>query len=167
MKHRLETATNIATIAACVAVIGVLAQRWLSGPNTVHPPAYEVGDTISELPEAAFRDSPRTMLLVASEDCRFCQESLPLYNTIASQLVASVRVVLVTSDEPAKADRFIKSSGFREAKIVRLSAARMRSLKIPGTPTVILADSSGVVENIWLGRLNGDRERELISTLSH
>ena len=41
--------------------------------------------------------------------------------------------------------------------------AELASLKIAGTPTLLLVDRGGVVKNVWVGQLNGQGEADVLS----
>jgi hypothetical protein len=171
MRLRLETATNAATIITCVAVVAVLADRWFGKPPERLPPTYEVGEAITDLPAVDFRVAERTLLLAASEDCRYCEASIPFYKRVASRLGAGsgatpVQVVLITVDDHVRAQRFVQSSGLTNAQVVRLTPEAMNALKVPGTPTLLLADRSGKVVGAWVGKLNEEREREVLAAIA-
>jgi hypothetical protein len=171
VKLRLETVTNIATLATCVAIGVVLVQRHNAAEQRATPPTYAVGERIPDMPEVRFSSASRTLLLAASDDCRYCKDSAPFYKTVAMQLAESnrsnwVQLVLVTSDDRTKSERFRESSGLGHAKVVHLGSDGMRSLKVPGTPTLILVDNAGKVVRVWVGKLNADSEREVLAALA-
>lgn len=39
------------------------------------------------------------------------------------------------------------------------------SIDVPGTPTVILVDSQGTVQNVWVGKLTEVKEAEVVNSL--
>ena len=170
MRLRLETATNVATIITCAAVVAVLADRWFTEPSERLPPTYEVGEAITDLPAVDFRAAERTLLLAASEDCRYCEASIPFYKTVASRLrsgsdAKSVQVVLITVDDQVRSERFVQSSDLGNAQVVRLTPDAMNALKVPGTPTLLLVDRFGKVVGAWVGKLNEEREREVLAAI--
>lgn len=40
-----------------------------------------------------------------------------------------------------------------------------RNLNVAGTPTLLLVDNNGVVQNVWIGKLTSDGEREVLAKL--
>jgi thioredoxin-related protein len=170
VKLSLDHLTNVATLLTCVAILFLFVQR-SQRESIIAPPTFEVGETIRDLPAVSFGSASRTLLLVASEDCRYCQESVPFYKTMAKQVadvdpLFSLQLLVVTADSQEESERFLISSGLDTAKIIRLAPDEMRALKVPGTPTLVLADHRGKVIGVWVGKLNTDREREVLAALA-
>jgi len=44
-----------------------------------------------------------------------------------------------------------------------IQRAELASLKIAGTPTLLLVDRRGVVENVWVGQLTDQGEADVLS----
>jgi hypothetical protein len=40
--------------------------------------------------------------------------------------------------------------------------ANFQSLQIGGTPTLLLVDSNGIVQKVWLGKLSETKEKEVM-----
>jgi hypothetical protein len=47
--------------------------------------------------------------------------------------------------------------------VVDVQHAELASLKIAGTPTLLLVDRGGVVKNVWVGQLNDQSEADVMS----
>jgi hypothetical protein len=129
---------------------------------------YQVGEKVSGLPEARFETTSKTLLLAVRKDCHFCEESVPFYKSLATKLSASgtVKLTIITNDSPQVASDFLKSNDIDIENVISLSSSRMASLRIPGTPTLILTNRDGTVEAVWVGRLDQSGELDVLKRLS-
>ena len=57
---------------------------------------------------------------------------------------------------------YLKEHGLGVAYILGL---RPTGLRIAGTPTIVLADSRGLVLNVWRGLLNRDRQKDVVGAV--
>jgi thiol-disulfide isomerase/thioredoxin len=106
------------------------------------------------------------VVLALRSDCRYCKASLPLYRQIvevANQPGSHIAVQVVTEEDPARLREFLKSEGLGIAPIFHESLA---SLGVPGTPTILLADSGGTIKDELVGVLTKERAQALIRDLS-
>jgi thioredoxin-related protein len=161
---RVELVTNIAIIMVALTICVVLAKRYLLSPAApAEVKSISAGEKIS-LPEMDWQKSRQTLLVVLSEGCHFCAESVPFYQRLAK--VASergdVRLVAVLPQPPGEGQKYIDGLG---VPIKDVKQAALGSIHVKGTPTLILVDNAGVVINAWVGKLPSDQEAEVIGKL--
>lgn len=172
MLKRIEALANVATIVVCT-----IAAAWFlrdmagatpqasSSAATRSQQVYAAGEQLPPLKEVDYSLSETTVLLVVREGCRYCQESIPFYQKLAPairQTNGGARLVVVSSDSPDTIQRFLSAHEIVADKIVQ---APPGALKVPGTPTVIIATAEGKVESAWAGRLDAAEEARVISAV--
>jgi len=60
------------------------------------------------------------------------------------------------------AQEYLKSMGIITDEVRQLG---LDSIGVRGTPTLLLVNSSGVVERAWVGKLNRDQEQAVLDVL--
>lgn len=154
-KH-LHRALNVAIVVACVFLMLSLVKRYYVNERIS-------GRTIS-VPGVDFSRSNKTLLLFLRQDCGVCIESLPFYKQLAHsfQDPINVRLVLITPYRPELADSFFQKEGLRFETVVQ---AKRGELGVKLSPTLILADASGIVHGSWVGQLSPQQETEIWNLL--
>lgn len=105
-----------------------------------------------------------SFVLILSSTCQYCTQSAPLYKRLLDRTgtVAGVQVVALFA-EPADQGRvYLHSLGVPIQKVFHHDVAQ---LGVPGTPTILLADSRGDVTRVWTGVLTSDQEHELLRSV--
>lgn len=170
MRNYLDTVTNVATLATCLA-IGVFLFQSRADRERAQPAApYAKGERVTGIPEIKFQAAKQTLLLAIRKDCHYCDESIPFYKSLVNELAkggsqSSVQLVVVTSDDIETARGFLHTNELPIANVMSLSRDKIRTLKIPGTPTLILTDQNGLVEGVWVGKLDQAGERDVLKQL--
>ncbi|HKU72910.1 MAG TPA: hypothetical protein VJR02_03230 [Pyrinomonadaceae bacterium] len=156
-KH-LHRVLNVAIVLACVFLVMNLVKR------------YYVKERISSrtisVPGVDFSQSNKTLLLFLRQDCSVCIESLPFYKQLARsfQDPVNVRLVLITPNQPELADSFFQKEGLRFETVIQ---AKKSEPGVKLSPTLILADASGVVHGSWIGHLSPQQETEIWNMLKN
>lgn len=112
-----------------------------------------------------FARSRRTLLVVVRSDCRFCTASKALYSELLKRERAmpdSVRVFLVGPPTDIGFPDYMTDIGFAPHRRVQISGD---DLRVVGTPTLLLVDHRGRIENTWLGKLASDEEAAVLDTI--
>ena len=169
MRGHLETVTNLATMATCLAIVFFLIQIRTSRQPTGAPTSLQKGEQITVLHDVRFSDSEHTLLMAVRKGCHFCEDSLPFYRRLSSATNRakshSAQLAVVTSDDPAPAREFLSTNALSVQAVESVSSAQMQALRILGTPTLILTDKKGVVQKVWVGKLSESAEREVVGEL--
>lgn len=161
---RVELLANIAIIIVAVLISAVLVKRYLFSP----PAAGEMktiasGEKVA-LPDVDWQKSRQTLLLVLSQGCHFCAESVPFYQRLAKETSArnDIRLIAILPQPPGEGQKYLDELG---VSIKDVRQAELSSIQVRGTPTLILVDNQGIVTSAWVGKLPSDKEVEVISKL--
>jgi len=162
----LQSAANIAVIAAALCVVLVAVQRLR--PTVAEPlSTYAVGDRMDALSGVDFTSAPHTLVMAVREDCQYCKDSVPFYQrlTAAARSVGPDQrsgVVVVSTDAEPSISAYLMASDIQVDRIVSVAPGELR---LPATPILLVVDRSGVVVRVWRGRLAASKEREVFATL--
>lgn len=164
LPRSIEVCANIAIIIVAIAVVTVLVRRYLS-PTEAPAPARQAsapakGSKI-EVDGIDWSQSETTLVLALKKGCRFCTESAAFYQRLAQQAVdrKNVRLLAVFPDSPEEAKQYL------DTLKVPIDIKQSKILGVRGTPTLILVDSKGVVQQSWVGRLPSEVEIEVFKSL--
>ena len=161
--RKMETLVNVAIVVVAVALCAVLAKQYLltNASERMHGP--EVGSKL-ELAGLDLSGEDRTLLLVLQKGCHFCTESGPFYQRLAREAAARggrVKLLAVLPQDEAEGRKYLDGLG---VTIERVAQARLGSLDVTGTPTLIMLDR-GKVSDVWVGALTPERETEVLNKL--
>jgi len=138
---RLEKATNVAIIMACVALVGNLAWNYYRGTRPLPPPPPEIAKgTEIKLPGASPATPQPTLALALSKNCHFCQESVGFYQKLTAFKNSSpqgLRMVAVLPQSKEEAAGYLKEHGIGADEVISMEVTK---LGVRGTPTLLLLD---------------------------
>jgi thioredoxin-related protein len=111
--------------------------------------------------------SQRALVVAVSPTCHFCNDSMPFYKRLIderNQKGSQVKFVAAVPNEQAKAEESQKfaSAGAQPDSMVNLDFA---SVKVPGTPTLLLVDNTGKVLDVWVGKQDEKGEQDILEVL--
>ena len=117
------------------------------------------------LPAVDWSAHDTTVVLAVREGCHYCAESAPFYQRLTKALGQSGKVHLVTvlPGEPAQSEKYLAGMGIPAGDIRQ---ADLASLKVPYTPTLLVLDRSGVVKDVFVGKLSAEKEAQVLSRLA-
>ncbi len=173
MSRMLDTAANIVTLLAGLAIVAVLGQRvWTTTHQQTLPQSHQFreGDQLPVFDELDLRRSERTLLMVLRHDCQYCAESMSFYqrlSSIASNTKAVIQLVVVTNDDPNTAKRYVDANELTNVGVVSVPSTRLNDLRVIGTPTLILADRHGRVQKVCLGKLSPRGQADVEMAILH
>jgi hypothetical protein len=110
--------------------------------------------------ELATTDKTLRILLVLSTSCRFCDESVGLYNDLqqaASKADSNFEVAAVSNAPRLAFQRYLVGKGLPS---IKLESGPVPP-DIPGTPALLVIEKNGRVVASWVGKLSGRQERTL------
>lgn len=158
----VESVTYLVT-AALACGLGVVflsphapalrAQRVARGMNLRPPNGY------------AWGSHERTLVLGLRGRCPYCRDSMPFYERLFAlerSHNTNTHLLAVWPDAPAAVGHSLPP-GLQGMQV--LSSVDLGTLGIVGTPTVILVDRSGRVENAWLGILPPSGEDDVVRAI--
>jgi hypothetical protein len=71
-------------------------------------------------------------------------------------------VVAVVPQTVSAAQQYLQRLGIA---VDEVKQAPLESIRVEGTPTLLLIDGSGVVTGEWVGKLSGEKEAEVIKRI--
>jgi len=170
-KSKLDTIANIAIILVCIIAAVILIRNNFfpgsAGRPAGAPPEAKKGETYAELRQAVPAGTDRALVLALSPTCHFCNDSMPFYKQLLdqrNQKGSAVKVIAAVPGDDVKSDeeKNFTSHGIQPDSII---AVDFKKIKVPGTPTVLLVDNQGKILDVWVGKLDGSREREVLARL--
>lgn len=169
LAKKVEVFANIAIILVAVLLAAVLVERYLLAPKT---PSNST--TAGAVPRPGSRlalagvdwgKSDRTLLMVLSTSCHYCNESAPFYQRLAQEKAkwgGKTRLVAVMPQETSESQKYLGEHGITVDEIKQASPGTVQA---PGTPTLLLVDQTGTVMDAWFGKLPPDKESEVFNRL--
>jgi hypothetical protein len=114
------------------------------------------------LPDVEWGQSDSTLVLAIQSKCHFCTESAPFYKQLVNtQAARSSRQLIVISPESSEiTKKYLDSLG---VAISEIRQTNFTALGVAGTPTLFLIDKDGVVTTSWRGKLNSEREADVLA----
>jgi thiol-disulfide isomerase/thioredoxin len=161
-----EKASNAVTIVAGCILSAVLIKVYLIPPHLAPPAAAVIGtgaNLSSRVQGVNWAESRRTVVLVLSTQCHFCSDSAPFYRRLAQAARNKVKVVALLPQTAAQARQYLRGEGVAVDEVRQVS---LESLGVRGTPTLLLVDGAGVVQEQWVGRLQSNQEAQVLSALN-
>lgn len=169
-KSTLDTVANIAIILVCAIAAFILIRNHFFNPNQAGgppPPEIETGERYDALGQVVPAGAERALVVALSPTCHFCNESMPFYKRLVderNQKGSKVKVIAAVPREEAKAEEQQKlaAAGVQPDGLVVLN---FDSVKLRGTPTIVLVDNQGEVHEVWVGKQPQSGEEEILEAL--
>ena len=158
LRRSLEVAANVAILIVAVIVIARLIAATRKPKETPLAPA--IGAKLS-LAGVKWEENGRTLLMVLQKGCRYCEESAGFYQRLYEQRAGRTepRFMALVPGERADTERYLSDHSVRVDDII---SASLTDVNVAATPTLLLIDRSGRVENAWVGKLNESQEKEVV-----
>jgi len=120
---------------------------------------------IMPLENIDWKNNKKTLVLYISTTCHFCDESSPFYERLVEKYGdgKNVKLIAVLPQTVEEAKEHLE---ILEVNIKDIYNARLTSIGVTATPTLLLVDKSGVVTDMWKGKLTGEKEDEVLSKLA-
>ena len=153
LKNSLEIASNIAVVLVAVAVLSfAIAYFWIpANPRIIG--GLQRGQQFSAVPNVDYGSAQQTLLIALNTDCSYCKESVPLYRRVMDAYPPGSKSVRVVALFPNKSKEVADYLTANSLKVDSISDVNFTTLHVSGTPTMILVNSRGELQNFWLGRL--------------
>jgi len=131
--------------------------------SSVPPKAPGEGSRLS-VPGISWGDSKQTVLLALSNKCHFCSESAPFYQRLARDLAkrGDIRLVAVLPQDVGAGKKYLDDLGVPVAQVIQAS---LNTLQVQGTPTLVIVDKTGTVTQSWVGKLDSERESQVLGRI--
>jgi hypothetical protein len=165
---RLEKATNIAIIIACLFLVGSLLRNYyISKELPPQLPQIQKG-TVINLPVPNWGEGQTavpTLVMVLSKECHFCNDSIPFYQkltAVKNSTLQRLRLVAVLPDKQEDAEAYLNGNGIGVDAVLSMPVT---NLGVQGTPTLLLLDAQNRMEEIWVGKMDESGESQVIERL--
>ncbi|HKG59889.1 MAG TPA: hypothetical protein VKB05_08945 [Pyrinomonadaceae bacterium] len=164
--QRLELLTNLAIIVAAVLLSAVLIKSYLLPDrfkNASRDFRVPAGMKVS-LPGVDWSNNDQTLLLVLQKGCHFCTESAAFYQRLVRETAGpgSIHLIAVLPQTPDEGKKYLDELG---VAVEEVKQAKLDSISVQGTPTLVLVNNQGMVITSWVGKLNADGEAEVLRRL--
>jgi hypothetical protein len=165
----LERVTQVCLIALCVFSIFAVADRSRRANALPRSPQALAQDLVGkkvDVAGAAWDHSRVSVVIGLSSKCRFCLESMPLYRRVADlrrELGTKISLSVISPEQQANITRFLSEQNLPVDAVFRAEFTR---LGVKFTPTVLIVDSRGVLRDIFVGRLTGSQQEQLLKTIA-
>jgi hypothetical protein len=165
---RLEKVSNIAVIIVASLVTGTtLYDRLVArGPSAQTTLLQQFTGKQLPLPASLATGNKGTITLFISKNCHFCTESMSLYQRLAdSRSNASCDVKIVALGPKERETREDVQTYLTEHNLTvdGMEMVNFMNLGVSSTPTLVLRDASRLVRRVWVGRLSGAKENEVLA----
>ena len=160
MKSKIEVVANVIVIAFAV-VVGTVFLKDRFAPAPSEPATIKAGERLANPAGWDWGAHRRTLVLGLRKGCHFCEDSAPFYQRLVArkQGAENSAIVAVFPDSADAVKEILQSEGL---DVHALTGVPLETLKIAGTPTVLLVDNSGTVLNAWAGVLSPPEELEVM-----
>ena len=170
----MERAANMAVIVCCLAVVLEVGYRHLAagqrGPQGTTAPSdlardYHIGEKFDRVPGYAPQPGKSTLFLIVKSTCGFCRSSMPFYQELTKAVEQAghpVTLVGLCLEPTAPCNRFFEEHGVRADAILGVEPG---TLRVSGTPTLVLVDADAIVRSTWRGALSPDVERHVVASV--
>lgn len=173
MMKTLEKLSTVAVI--CVALLFgfvLVKDHLLQGSATTIAVPSQVPQVESSLKgqritleRVDWNESRFTVILALSTNCHFCTESAPFYRRLAAKKETSAnafRLFTIFPQEIEAAEDYLKQNKVTPDAVFSL---KQTNIDVNGTPTLLLVDSQGIVQKVWVGKLTESAEQEVLASL--
>lgn len=158
VRANIELVAQVAIAIAVLITAGVLVKRTaFSGPASNRMPGISAGERLS-VPNIDWAQNKKSLVFFLKKDCPYCTSSASLYRQIIEDATKrNVKCIAVFPNTLEEARKYLQ---YIELPIENVYTGPLRDSKIPGTPTVLFVDGSGIVRNVWIGAQT-EREQEM------
>ena len=164
---RIELVANVAIIVVAILLGVVLVRNYLlprsRAPQQAAASSIPPGTKLL-LPGVDWKANGKTLVLALSTGCHFCTDSGAFYQRVAQERAkaGNLRLVAVFPEPVPEGQKYLSNLG---VTVDEVRQARLDSIGVAGTPTLIMADGEGSVLDSWRGRLPREKESEVFARL--
>ncbi len=121
------------------------------------------GQTLAPLPGYSWSSYPKTLVIAIRRGCPYCDASMPFYRQLGEQEKSNAlraHVLVVMPNDASYGSSLLEKNNL---EVQGIFGQRLDALRVSGTPTVLLLDSSGRIEREWIGQLTPRAEKEVMN----
>jgi peroxiredoxin len=159
----LNVVVNLAILGTCalIAVTIVRQRQQGTGGTFVSAVQFKPGDRAETIQGVDYRTSGATLLLYVRSSCHFCTASMPFYRRLHDSLKNRhlVQVVAVSPEDTDVTEKYLQSHQVDVEKVAKDQGTPK------STPTLLLVDSGGVIQHVWLGQQDEVGEKSILAAV--
>jgi hypothetical protein len=161
MKDKLDLFANIVVIIVGLVWSTIFVRNYFfAAPSGFEP--FKPGEFLGEVPGTDWSKHDRTLVIALKIGCTYCEQSMPFYRKL-SEMEANTQLVVVFPDKKEAVENYL---AMHKLRIRAISGLPLKSLKVGGTPTLILLDGNGRVLRSWAGLLSARGEEDVLKHLT-
>lgn len=147
----------MAIVVVAAVIVGNFVWSKIRPKQNVSGPV--VGSAVS-LAGVNWKENGSTLLMVLQKGCRFCEASAPFYQKLhENRRGIEPRMLALVPGEETETSRYLSELKIPSDGVINTSLA---SINVAATPTLLLIDQTGHIKDVWVGKLDSDREKEVI-----
>jgi hypothetical protein len=161
---KTEFAANLLIAIVGVVVVGVAVQRFSPSRSAARSDQElpKVGDRV-QLPDFDWSRSEKNVVLVLQKGCHFCSDSASFYEKLIQHSRSrNAAVVAVLPQSAEEANQYLKELRIAE---IEVRQSQLDSILVAGTPTIIVANGRGEITAVWFGKLQPEKESEVLGAI--
>lgn len=165
LKKILELGSNVAIIVVALTLVEFIAAKYFAPAPPLAPAQAEGIKPGEMIPTGAlvWDKSDKNLVMVISTVCKYCNESSPFYQKLATRKAGTdVRLLAVLPQTMDESVKYLAEKNISVDEVLQINPGQ---LNVRGTPTLLLVNRSGVVVDVWNGKLPPDKENELMGRL--
>jgi hypothetical protein len=158
---------GIACLLFCIKTSIELWAHRTRQPHTASSAGIGISQPAPQIKGVAYHESPLTFVVAVSTTCRFCLESSDFYRRLAKTYSdgRTGRVVFLFPQNDSTVNAYLSKNGLADVIAIGtnvLADQDFGALRLTATPTVLLVNSRGIIEEVLVGKLSPAREREVL-----
>lgn len=174
--RRVQFFSNIAIILIAILLGAIVVLQYIVPKSNANPtPTVTqnaqsqansslnlVGKTIP-LQEVDWGKSKKNLILYVSNTCHFCSESADFYKKVVTESSKNnTNLVAVLPQTVEEGREYLKKL---EVNIDNVYQSSPDSIGLRGTPTLLLVNEKGIITDVWMGKLQPEREEQVLTKL--
>lgn len=161
--RNLELSANGLIIIVAIVLGYFLIQKFFFQPQTAQQPTEIAKGTKVSMSEIDWNANQKTLLVFLQKSCPVCTESMPFYkNLVEKSKEKDTKIVAVLPSSREESLKYLKENG---VDIQEIKQFQPDAIDVSRTPTLILVNAKGEVENSWIGKLPSEKEAEVMGIL--
>jgi hypothetical protein len=159
---KIDRVINLATLAVLAGIVIVQVANFRRS-EPVAKSAVAAG-TALQAPDIDWSGHDSTLIIALSTQCRFCDQSIPFHQALATHASGHLAVVSSFVQGSEEGRKYLSAHGISVGAVVKESPA---SLGVHSTPTLLLADKKGRVIQSWVGRLSDSEQKAVLEKIDN
>ncbi|MCY4160122.1 MAG: hypothetical protein OXF48_10965 [Bacteroidetes bacterium] len=125
------------------------------------------GERMIELVELTEQEYERTLVLALAPSCPYCLVSRPFYKDLITQRNKGEHKIQVVAVVDTNASVTLQKDVLHDGGVYpdTVMVLSFQDAHIIGVPTLVALNEEAVIENVWIGRLDEQRELDVLAAL--